>query len=209
MLMPCGFQPTKILCKAMGSRLPRRTVGCSNFTANARQRQGGHELGLSLSWQQVTFSSSRKGTSFQHNWFDHVVLSRHCSLAVVVDFVCVLRCIRPQTHRCIRLVQETSNTTFLSTNTLFDKTVRIRIIGSGGVKDCVFSQPVVDCAHELPSLIIVETPNSTQQQLHVDHCILDRLAEFVHQRFDRTETFLCAAQLTSILTHCRPLEIFQ
>ena len=33
----------------MGSRLPRRTVGCSNFIANARQPQEGHELGLSLS----------------------------------------------------------------------------------------------------------------------------------------------------------------
>ena len=119
-LMPCGtllFQPTKIPCKAMGSRLPRRTVGCSNFIANARKPQGGHELGLSLSWQQVTFSLSREGTSFQHDWCHHVVLSRHCSLAVVVDFVCMLHCIRPQTHRCIRLVQETSNTTFSSTNT--------------------------------------------------------------------------------------------
>ena len=50
--MPCGtllFQPPKIGCKAMGSRLPRRTVGCSNFIANAIQPQGGHELGLSLS----------------------------------------------------------------------------------------------------------------------------------------------------------------
>ena len=56
----------------------------------------------------------------------------------------------------------------------------------------VFSQPVVDCAHELPSFITVETPNSPQQQLHVDHCILDRLAAFVHQRLDKTETCFSA-----------------
>ena len=134
-LIPCGtllFQP-KIQCRAMGSRLPRRTVGCSNFIANARQPQGGNELGLSLG------NRSRKGTSFQHNWFHHVVLSRHCHLAVVVGFVCMLRCIRPQTHRCVRLVQETSNTTFLSTNTLFDKTVCVWIIGSSRGAKCVLS----------------------------------------------------------------------
>ena len=140
----------KSVAEAMGSRLPRRIVGCSNFITNARQLQAGNELGLSpLSWQQVTFSLSRKGASFQHNWFNHVVLSRHCSFAVVVDFVCMLRCTRPQTHRCIRLVQETLNTSFSSANTLFDKTVRVRIIGSGrGVKDCVCCQPVADCAHD-------------------------------------------------------------
>ena len=42
------FQPTEIPCKAMGSKLPRRTLGCFNFIANAKQPQGGHELGLFL-----------------------------------------------------------------------------------------------------------------------------------------------------------------
>ena len=89
--------------------------------------------------QQVTSSLSRKGACFQHNRFHHVVLSRHCSLAVVVDFVCMLPCTKPQRLRCIRLVQETSNTCFRAPS-LFDKTVPVQIIGAGpGVKDCVLS----------------------------------------------------------------------
>ena len=50
-MMPCGtllFQPTRIPCTAIGSKLPRRTVGCSGLIANARQTQGGHELGFSF-----------------------------------------------------------------------------------------------------------------------------------------------------------------
>ena len=77
----------------------------------------------SLSWQQVTFSLSRKGASFQHDRFHYVALSRHSSFAVDVDFVRVFRCIRSETHRRICLVHERSNTTLPSTNTLFDKTV--------------------------------------------------------------------------------------
>ena len=87
------------------------------------------------------------------------------------------------------MMQETSNTTPSSTNTFFDKTICVWIIGSScGVKDCVFSQPVANYAHKLLSFIAVKTANSRQQELHVHHRISDRFAAFVRQRFDKTET---------------------
>ena len=141
-LMPCGtllFQPTKILAHCW----------MFQFIANARQTQAGHELRLSLGNKSCSACPEKVRLS-QHDRF----LSRHRSFAVVVDFVCGFRCIRPQTHRRICLVQQTSNTTFPSTNTLFDKTVCVWIVGSScGVKDSVFSQPVVNCARKLSPFI--------------------------------------------------------
>ena len=87
--------------------------------------------------------------------------------ALVVCYGCRLRLHVPLHQatdtRQVRLVQETSNTTFSSTNTLLDKTVRVWIVGSScGVKDRVFFQPVVRCAHKLSFFITVEATNTTQ-----------------------------------------------
>ena len=171
----------------MGSKLPRRTVGCSSFIANARQPQGGHELGFSLGNSHIQLVPKRHVTPTRS-----VLPCRSVqvlSFAVIVDFVCVFRSIWPQAHRCVCLMQETSNSTFSSTNTLFDQTVRVWIVGAScGVKDSGFSQPAVHCAHKLSSFIAVETPNSTQQQLHVYHRFFDRLTALVCQRLDETKT---------------------
>ena len=146
-----------------------------------------------FSWQQVTFSLSRKGTSLQHDRFYRVVLSRYWSFAVIVDFVCVFRSIWPQAYRSVCLMQETSNSTFSSTNALFDQTVRVWIVGAScAVKGSVFSQPAIHCAHKLSSFIAVETPNSTEQQLHVYHRFFDRLTALVCQRLDETKACFSA-----------------
>ena len=70
-----------------------------------------------------TFRLSRKGTTLQHDRFHCVVVSRSRSFVVVVDFTFVFRSIRSQTHRCVCLMQETSNTALSSTNTFSNKTV--------------------------------------------------------------------------------------
>ena len=150
----------------------------------------------SLSWQRVTISLSLKGTSFQHDRFQYVALSRHLSFAVVVDFVCVFRCSRPQTHGFVCLVQETSNTTFPSTNTLFDKTVCVWIVGSScGVKDCVFSNRQLRPQASRPSsLWIRQTPRN-------NHCILIIASLIVSLRLfantSRTETCLSVRSATN------------
>ena len=117
-----------------------------------------------FSRQQVASSLPRKGTSLQHDRFYRVVLSRYRSFAVIVDFVCVFCSIWPQAHRCVCLMQETSNSTFSSTNTLFAQTVRVWIVSARcSVKDSVFSQPVIHCAHKFSSFITVErqTPRNS------------------------------------------------
>ena len=166
------------------------------------------------SWQQITFGMSRKGTPLQHDWFHNVVLSRYWSIAVVADFDCVFRCIGPQTHKCVCLIQETWNTALSSTNTFFDTVCVWIVSASCGVKDSMFSQPVVDCAHKLSSFIAVETPNSAQQQLHIHHRISDCVAPLVCQRLRLFVNALTKPNRVSLRsasdtpTSGRPLAIF-
>ena len=171
-----------------------------------RQTTPGWPRTWSLPWQQVTFSLSRKGASFQHDRFHYVALSWHWSFAAVLDFVCVYR-----PTGAFAWCKRHRNTTFPCTNTRFDKTVCVWIVGSScGVKDSVLSQPVVNCAHDFSSFITVEPPNTAQQQVHADHRIFDRLAAFVRQCFDEAETCHSAqCDQQKILTRCRPLAIFQ
>ena len=110
-----------------------------------------------------------KSTPLQHDRFQyHNLLYR--PHAAVVDFFCVFCCIKPQTYRCVRLKQETSNTTFSSTNQHFPR------------PDC----SRLDHKRRL-WFIALETPQSTQHPLHVRHRFSDRLAAFFRQRFEKKQ----------------------
>ena len=125
------------------SKLPRRTVGCSNFIAHARQPQGGHELGFSLC--NTSHSACPEKARFSNTIGSTASLCpRTGGRLVWLQTSSACAAASGQRHTgAFWLVQETPNTTFSSTNTLFDKTV----------KDSVFSQPVVNCAHKFPSFI--------------------------------------------------------
>ena len=129
-LMPSGtllFQPTK---KSLQGTWTQTSSDCGMIQFDCERRTAPW---LSRTW---CFPRQRQGTPLRHDPFHNVVLYKYESFGVVVDFVCMCRCLRPQTHRCVCLMQETSNTTFSSTDTFLYKTVRVWIVGAGcGVKD--------------------------------------------------------------------------
>ena len=123
MLMPCGAS-----CSSQQKKSLPSSTHCgrrSSLIENARQRKVATNL-VSLSATNHIQLDPRSHAAPTRSVPPH----RPVQVWLWASFECSAAS-KSQTYRCVCLMQETSNTTFASTNTVLDQTVLVWITGAG------------------------------------------------------------------------------